>query len=1113
MRKILFLALLSFVFVQAAAGAWARTPRDLVRVYTSWDDFFIYFAFDVSDPDIQGVNRLPNTPVGDDDACFVYLHMGNDRPGTITPESFRMGVSVAGAAEFSQGTPDGQWEMKPIKTFKYAYRMEGTINNDQDDDTRYQIEMAIPWSELGVEPATGKIIGFNGVVQLKGEHTGIISFNGNTEESGRNNPSLWRELFLRGGVQPFVVRSEGRILSNRALTRAPIIDGRIVAAEYNERNVVELAKPPLTSARHIFRDVPLERLVLGIYHLDDLSTGTDAQSFALQPFYGIGPWTSSALPDWHRTQLQDAQRAGIDSVLIPLQSVSPDESKALQAVVAALKTLSANNVSYPLLTPMFQFQDGEFSKEALWERLKLFIDQIPAKYRVTLRLPHSRGAGAALPVFLDAGTSTLSPDDRNWLNDRLKQYSGAELLLVAHGSSTGDWADGFLPALPSGSAYAVSEDSWLSVARISPGYIRQGAVLSRKAGDTYRNAWASLAESEPHWVVIDSINNWKDATAIGASAQFGYLYLDLSAIEVSRFNGMREWGAKFVYSSIPPYVNAQNLSLATLGVRNSGSRAWRVGDNVRLAYRWYQGGRLYSPGLINIPIQRDVPIQGTAELAIGIIAADSDRAELPEGEWLLQFDLLNTDGQLFSSTPGNYPLAVPVRVGSPAQDGYTVLDFALPPAITPGMEYRAGLQVRNDGSTAWPSGSNVEAVVTITGQDGQEIRTLRVGLPSTVEPGRTVTIPVGINLPAAQVPLGSIIHVSVTLNRAGQPLASATIARFSTLVSGQQWFVDVVGPEKAPTGHTWGQTLKFPLDIRNIGTRDFPRRSRLVARWYSLDGKLLVAEGGKADFPTGLKPNQRIEVEAKTFVPPYPGQYLVRWETQWDNNLAASGQSVYQQYVTVNGPALQFVDLADIATLPLGAFEEEVRALQFAADAGLLLDLIPPLLVPNPSPSRLTSTGLFGSDPEGGPSFGGVSSWRWLSFQWPEKNPEKNSVVVPAGQTIAVDNVQARAVHILAASVNGSRQADFRLSYGSDGESLTAEVPALNQPLSPDTIAWRTPVRVSKAGVQAEEAYLFRVTLVADSTRGLTSIQLPDDPELRILAITLEKPAAAFQSR
>lgn len=1113
MRKILFLALLSFVLLQAAAGAWARTPRDQVRIYTSWDDYFIYFAFDVSDPDIQGVNRLPNTSVGDDDACFVYLHVGNDRPDAITPESFRMGVSVAGAAEFSQGTPDGQWELKPIKTFKYAYRLEGSINNDQDDDTRYQIEMAIPWTELGVQPSIGKILGFNAVVQMKGEHTGIISLNENTDEANRNKPSLWREVFLRGGVQPFVVRSEGRVLSNRALTRPPVIDGRIVAAEYNERNVVEIAKPPLTSARHIFRDVPLERLVLGIYHLDDLPTGMNAQGFALQPFYGIGPWTSSALPAWHRTQLQDAQRAGIDSVLVPLSEVTGGESLALQAVVSALRSLSADNVSYPLLTPLFRFPDGDFSRQALWERLKRFIDQTPPRYRVTLRLPHSRGAGAALPVFIETGDTVLSADDRAWLNEQLKRYAGAEVLVVASGSSAGEWADGILPALPTGSAMAVSKDSWLSVAVITPGYIRPGAVLSRKAGETYRNAWASLGQENPHWVVIDSINNWREGSAIGASAQFGYLYLDYSAIEVNRFNGMREWGAKFVYSSIPPYVNAQNLSLAQLGVRNSGSRPWRVGDNIRLAYRWYQGGRLYSPGLINIPIQRDVPIQGTAELSIGLIAADSDRAELPEGEWLIQFDLINSDGQLFSSTPGNYPLAVPIRVGSPSQPAYTILDFALPPSLTPGMEYRAGLQVRNDGDAAWPAGSGIEAVVVLAGLEGQEIRTVRAGLPSAVEPGRSVTIPVNINLPAAQSPPGTVVQTSVTLNRAGEPLAPSAAARFSTLVSGQQWFVDVVGPEKAPTGHTWGQTLKFPLDVRNIGTRDLPRRSRLVARWYSLDGKLLVAEGGKADLPTGLKPNQRIEIEAETYVPPFPGQYLVRWETQWNGNVAASGQSVYQQYVTVNGPALQFLNLEDIAVLPLGAFEEELTTQGFADGTGLSLDLIPPLLVPNPSPSRLFSSGLFGADPEGGPSFGGVSSWRWVSFQWPEKIVGKNTVVVPAGQSIPVDNIQARAVHLLAASVDGARQAEFRLSYGNAAETLTAEIGALGQPASPDTIAWRTPVRVSEAGVQGQEAYLYRVTLVADSTRPLTSIQLPDDPALRILAITLEKPAAAFQNR
>jgi hypothetical protein len=81
----------------------------------------------------------------------------------------------------------------------------------------------------------------------------------------------------------------------------------------------------------------------------------------------------------------------------------------------------------------------------------------------------------------------------------------------------------------------------LWIATVMPGYddrrIRSenGFARSRDEGDYYSRCWLAAIDSQPHWVVINSFNEWPEGTYIEPSQEHGSLYLDLT----------REWSARF----------------------------------------------------------------------------------------------------------------------------------------------------------------------------------------------------------------------------------------------------------------------------------------------------------------------------------------------------------------------------------------------------------------------------------------------------------------------------------------------------------------------------------------------------------------------------------------
>jgi hypothetical protein len=90
----------------------------------------------------------------------------------------------------------------------------------------------------------------------------------------------------------------------------------------------------------------------------------------------------------------------------------------------------------------------------------------------------------------------------------------------------------------------------LWVATVMPGYddrkARPGAgfVRSRDGGDYYRLSWQAAIASKPHWIIVNSFNEWPEGSYIEPSQAYGSFYLDLTREWSGRFKG-----ADFVVSA------------------------------------------------------------------------------------------------------------------------------------------------------------------------------------------------------------------------------------------------------------------------------------------------------------------------------------------------------------------------------------------------------------------------------------------------------------------------------------------------------------------------------------------------------------------------------------
>lgn len=1128
--------------------------------YTTWDDIYFYAAFRVDDPDLTGTNKAPFSNPWEDDSVEVFLEITNKHAETRTPSTFSMAVSAAGGATFTQGKDDGTWETKRILTFKYAVNADGSLNNHEDFDVGYAVELAIPWNELGVSaPTPGTMMSFNVVVRQRGEADGFVSLSPHVKsEEDIQSPAKWVNIVFTGPSVVASTLSQEKIVSAKYIARRPLIDGRVHAQEYNKNTSFDFLLPSVGPSKPRSQ---IQRLLLTYYYYwyqadtrkaaptEHVREENQAILLTDKPIRGAGPWFSYDRVRWHKDELSDMRRAGIDVVLPVYRGNAASRAgyaaKGLDCMVEALRQLQAEKRPYPLVGMFFDTESmtlaygstpdmkSEDAKRTFYGMVKDFFSRIPEGFRAQVQMSDER---ADRPCYIiDLNTSNWLGDVDSslisYVNERFRSDFDANLLWLGATDfkEKAPVFDGYCDT-GAGLAFGYDESAKIRIASIGPGYDdtaiggRNTPIRARNGGDTYRTDWDQVLSKNPNWIVVDNWNGFHEGTEICASREYGYAYVDATTVQSLRFRGGREYDAKYLRHNMASVIAPGVFWRVDIHVQNDGTKPWKAGDGYALSYRWYQDGALVAESAVKRPLQQDILPGHSVVIPIGVVPIGDKTELLPEGDYQVRFEMVRMSDNKWFSSLGDEGFIVPVRVGKPQGDHarFTAVDG--PVMMKAGTDYPFTLTVRNDGDKTWPAGTTkitcklyrVSNYISGSTEDSREemiIAPVTAAFVKDTSPGQVAEVELLVNLKdrsGAPIPVWKqsdlwSYQLVFGVSNGSEQLPETCAHTVDALAT--EYGANIIATNVSDTLDA-GKTYDVNLVVKNPGPDPWKQGSHGFGyHWYHLDGTEALWDGVVTPMKGQIKPGESQIVSTKLTAPAFGGRYILAWDMSVNGTWASTsdlsrGSDLLTQEVTVKDGRLVFVDMSKLFDTPamstdtrrdLGKFDN--RGFSFPAE------MMPPDIGLG-GPNDIYPSGYY--LPKQGE---GQSSPKMISFKLGASASAENNALTCNGQTLTVPKSKYARAHILAAAVEPNQVAEFKLGYDAGAVPARLKIASwLETSTEGETVAFATEHRHYPSGDErGVKCSLFHYVVQLDPNKPLTSLVMPENDKVRVLAVTLEK--------
>ncbi|MDI6828118.1 MAG: sugar-binding protein [Armatimonadota bacterium] len=1103
---------------------------DRVTCYTAWDDAFFYLAAEVQDPDVEATNTTHMSNPWEDDAIEVFLETDAKKAPDRSANTFQMSVSAGGGSSFLIGESGGP-KPKIIYTFKYAKKVQGTLNKSEDRDIGYVIELAMPWREMGGPPRPGQVMGFNVICRMRGENTGFVSFSPNVKtEEDVQIPAKWGTIKLVD-IPTVIAIQDGAVVCRKVVARAPLIDGNLSPGEWNPSMSFQITKPepPALPQKQKYL---IERLSFAPYYYN-YQTGLfkkASNGAAIQltdhPLEGIGPWFSGDRVQWHKDQCTEVRRAGID-IILPVYEEHGNRN--LLCLVQALKELKAENQDYPLVgmlinsTAATEPNGSSNNQEVLYKMIRDFFVCVPEEFRAVVQLPPEKGGNVANIVFLgpkynsaDFDTNTIEYCNKHFAED----FGGASLIWIAvsHPKSKIEAIDGYwMPEAGLGLKY--DDGGWIDIACIGPGFDDSAIndsnpkIRSRMDGTVYRKDWDTLIAKQPNWVVVDSWNGFHEGSEICPSRQYGVKYVGLTRINMLRFNGMRALDAKFIKHNTPSVMLPGALYQINVTVRNAGTKPWYAGQGFFLACRWYKDGRLFADTGARLPIQSAVLAGKTIEKTMGIRATDQDGKPLPEGNYELRWEMTGLRDTWFSAG-GDTPLCVPVRIGTPDNPRFTIVDSTMPAFAKPGSTYTVVLRLRNDGQDIWKASDCSIGYRWFDPSDASKAKLTTESaakIPLDVEPGRVVEVTLPVLTPpvnSSDEPSEMVLKWEVFNGK--RSIGLPGIGCGSQLVCLAHDYGLCFVESTTPKEMVAGKPAKVTLKVKNNGVDSYPRGKISVGyHWYYLDGSEALWDGEITPVDVEVKPGDEIIVQATVTPPLYDGNYYLVWDFLVDNKLwmstipATRGNDILVIPVSVRKGKLVVVNLDKLYDADIISFDTDRSDGDFDGKGSTFpAEMLPPDAIAI-SASEVVLPSSYFSNKSGMLS---ETKDKKVAFKYPPKSDKFKNAITCKGQTINLKRGKYTALHLLGTSPQDA-EGVFVLKYAKGTESRKLSFSAWNEePKYGEKVAISVFHHHTPNGdMPGKKCYLYHYVIPLDPSQELMAVQLPTTDNVKILAMTLEQ--------
>jgi cellulose/xylan binding protein with CBM9 domain len=168
-----------------------------------WDANNLYVAYQVADTRLQAVQTARDAAdLWLDDAVEVYVDTANAGADTMQPHDYQLLLNLRNVQGDLRGTGSGK-DASWNATWRSAVALAGTLNNDGNTDQGYAVEIAIPWAQVGVTPAFGRVFGMDLAVDDR-DAGGTPPFDyfdwAGIAPGNYAQPRLWRKIRLSPAV-------------------------------------------------------------------------------------------------------------------------------------------------------------------------------------------------------------------------------------------------------------------------------------------------------------------------------------------------------------------------------------------------------------------------------------------------------------------------------------------------------------------------------------------------------------------------------------------------------------------------------------------------------------------------------------------------------------------------------------------------------------------------------------------------------------------------------------------------------------------------------------------------------------------------------------------------
>jgi hypothetical protein len=159
-----------------------------------WDEQALYIAANVSDAQLNADQTTRDGQLWNDDSIELFFDTLNNDGGEMQTDDYKFFVNLNNARSVSRGTGSGRdnsWN----NDFDSKLDVQGTVNDNQDIDSGYSIELAIPWWIM--PPGFGDRWGFDLNMNDQDSTDNRIATSWSNLDGGTsNNPDGWGDLIF-----------------------------------------------------------------------------------------------------------------------------------------------------------------------------------------------------------------------------------------------------------------------------------------------------------------------------------------------------------------------------------------------------------------------------------------------------------------------------------------------------------------------------------------------------------------------------------------------------------------------------------------------------------------------------------------------------------------------------------------------------------------------------------------------------------------------------------------------------------------------------------------------------------------------------------------------------